>query len=552
MNRIPVLPSLIRNVVTSRVAPYCPVARLVPVPEDCFIRFGNYASADPPLISAIKDNNLEQVQALIRQDKTLVDQSGRYNEFPLMEAVKRGNVAIVRSLLENGAEVNRIHGYDTPLVQAIRRGDLEIFNLLLQYQADFNPKIGQNGALEVAIVYHRVEMVQTLLARGVVLNPTQGKIALNEAVSVGWLDLVKQMLSMGAPVDFQREDRPTPLYLAAQLGDLGMVRTLIQAGANPNSTAERGHTPLMQALLRGNVEVATYLLQNGANLNVRTPDGTHALMMAVRSGNPEAVNLVLSRDDLNRADRSLVNQAFYEAAILNNLNAARKLLPLKPDVNYIPRGAYASSLLLLLNAQDNAVMVQLLLDTGIDVTQKNTFTGATALHAVLERPGGYGRDMKEIVRTLLERGADPNIGNASKATPLHLAASRGYVEIAKLLIAHGAKVDVQEVNGDTPLHIASALCYRDMVACLLAAGADPELKNGNGETVMNLVRMTEQYLNNFGVYVESMFMPEFITIENVRDVIQTLKAYGARDDLQESQALYKKLMETRGGYPYNW
>jgi ankyrin repeat protein len=74
----------------------------------------------------------------------------------------------------------------------------------------------------------------------------------------------------------------------------------------------------------------------------------------------------------------------------------------------------------------------------------------------------------EIVRALVRAGADVNAcGGVTKATPLHMAARRGFVGIASALLDCGAALQAKDSKGDTPLKRAIN-CRKDGVAQLLA------------------------------------------------------------------------------------
>ncbi len=73
-----------------------------------------------------------------------------------------------------------------------------------------------------------------------------------------------------------------------------------------------------------------------------------------------------------------------------------------------------------------------------------------------------------LVRMLVQAGADVNhCGGVTGATPLHMAARRGFVEIAQALLDCGAKLNARDRKGDTPLQRALN-CRRPQVAQLLA------------------------------------------------------------------------------------
>ena len=82
----------------------------------------------------------------------------------------------------------------------------------------------------------------------------------------------------------------------------------------------------------------------------------------------------------------------------------------------------------------------------------------------------------EIVRLLLEHGADPNIRASTtrhSSTPLHEASSRGLLDIAQLLLSYGANVDVKNTKGKTPFQLAASAGHGEMTTLLLEHGAVP-------------------------------------------------------------------------------
>ena len=85
----------------------------------------------------------------------------------------------------------------------------------------------------------------------------------------------------------------------------------------------------------------------------------------------------------------------------------------------------------------------------------------------------------ESVQLHLEQGADPNVKDSSKFTPLHTAARRGDVEIAQLLLDNGANPNANKRRirpGRTPLHIALEHNQAEVVRVLLEGGADANAK----------------------------------------------------------------------------
>ncbi|PRD48671.1 ankyrin repeat domain-containing protein [Sphingobacterium haloxyli] len=95
---------------------------------------------------------------------------------------------------------------------------------------------------------------------------------------------------------------------------------------------------------------------------------------------------------------------------------------------------------------------------------------------------------EKVVRTLLAKGADPNIcsQNGYNVHPLHTALTGGYDQISKMLIEAGANVNVVQHARITPLHIAAQQGNIDMIIILLENGSDVSVKTEMGMTASDL------------------------------------------------------------------
>lgn len=124
-------------------------------------------------------------------------------------------------------------------------------------------------------------------------------------------------------------------------------------------------------------------------------------------------------------------------------------------------------------------------------------TGRTPLswiasYDLTTRPGN--RVVPErFVQFLLEKGADPNLGDHHGETPLHWAAKAGDDSMVGLLLQNGVHPDLADLRGRTPLSRAAERGYSAVVRLLLATGcADADSKDARGRTPLSWAAETRQ------------------------------------------------------------
>lgn len=423
------------------------------------------------------------------------------------------------------------------------------------------------------------ELVAALLNAGAVADITSnyGATPLTEAVKLDDTELVRMLLEAGADPDSPNLDNQTALMLAAYIGNPDISRMLLDAGADVNAIETfRGQTALMWAAAENNPEVAELLVAHGADVSVkavhddwprqmtsepraqfRPTGGLTALLYATRSGCFRcAVAIVEAGADINQPNpdgvtpllNALDNKSFDIAMYLIDQGAkvdvwdmsGRTPLYLAVDMHsFVPRNFFGVAFGDAFNAGqgntqtfDAMDVVNRLLDMGVDVNHQLTRM----------RPNGPGRgrfadyDMRggahalmiavfthdhEAIEVLLDHGADVDLRNVFRITPLMYAAGmsgngRGpsgsvgddiqerAIRTINLLLDAGADINAQvndshtltakldtyiawkDNEGRTALHSAAELGWDKVAEVLLERGADTSIPDAQGKTPLDL------------------------------------------------------------------
>ena len=169
---------------------------------------------------------------------------------------------------------------------------------------------------------------------------------------------------------------------------------------------------------------------------------------------------------------------FYRAVKDNDAGRTKELLQepacsdlIRIDNKFLCKACSAGS----------AEVVRLLLDAGAEIDPANPLDWTPLHWACSSNKGGV-----EIVCTLIEAGCDVNAIDKDGQAPLHLACDKNLLAIVRLLLSRGAAIDAPGSWNYTPLHLASWQGHIDIVRLLIEAGADPNLKGAEDETALHL------------------------------------------------------------------
>ena len=438
-----------------------------------------------PIHWAVYRVDYELVDALIAR-KAKVDVANEFGSTPLREAAKLGDSRIVKALLGAGARPDLPNqDGETALMLAIKTGELPVVEMLIQAGANVNARetFHQQTALMWAVTApnNAGEMVKLLLLKGADFKP--------RALYSDW----ESQITSEPRAQYRPVGGLTAVLYAARNGCHDCVDELIAAGADVNLPTPEGVTPLMLALDNDHNDVAKLLLDRGADPRLWDWWGRTALYIAIDRKAAVGRPARGERSGRGRGGRGGVSPASSVSSmeIINALLAAGVDLNPQLNMHRPSRGG------------NSGRFVEEFLNTGC----------TPLMRAVIAKD-------EEVVRTLLDKGADPNIVGMG-LTPFLIAAGVGFgglgtglaastsaggpanPALMDLLLQHGADINARVTGtliyslrisrapsgteGMTALHVAAQREKADVVEYLLKKGANPGLLDAGGHKPIDLV-----------------------------------------------------------------
>ena len=204
---------------------------------------------------------------------------------PLRAASYKGQIDVVRVLLDHGANVNTLDKKNTPLSSACHGGHLEIMRLLLEHGADVDVGAdSDNGdlVLHLASKAGQAEAIQLLLRHNADVNAGGflGWTPLHEASFGGHAVVVQLLLDHGADINALSMGHNAPLRLALDGRSLEVTRLLLERGADVDIRDERNRTTYQVAESIEQTEFVQLLLDHGARKDLVR---NHSILYAIVS-----------------------------------------------------------------------------------------------------------------------------------------------------------------------------------------------------------------------------------------------------------------------------
>ena len=329
----------------------------------------------------------------------------------LSYAVRRGLAAVVRLLIEKGAELeSKDREGRTPLSWAAVNGHEDVVRLLLERGAEFE------------------------------LKDSKGRTPLSWAAENGHKGVVWLLLEKGAELESKDRESQTPLSWAARNGHEAIVQLFLKSTKLQSKDGGYSRTPLLWA--------AKKLLLKGGELESKDNEwGQVPLSWAARNGHEAVVRRLLEKGaDLESKDGKCGTSPLSWAAMNGHEAVVRRLLEKGADLES-QDSQWGRTPLSWAAVNGHEAMVRLLLENGAKLESKDSWIG----RAPLSWAARNGHEA--VVRLLLEKGADLESKDSQWGrTPLTWAAKNGHEAVVQLLAEKEAELNSKDSQwGRTPL-----------------------------------------------------------------------------------------------------
>jgi ankyrin repeat protein len=394
---------------------------------------------------------------------------------PLQWAVYDGNVAEVKRLLRAGADVSIANNYGaTAMSLAAEVGNAELIAMLLEAGANVeSPNADGQTALQEVARTGNVKAAQLLLDAGAAVDARErfgGQTALMWASARRHPEMMELLIAHGADVNARSAVRDYQRHVTAE--------------GRPKSLDSGGLTPLLYAARENCSACADVLLAHGADIDLPDPDDVSPLLVAIMNANWDlAQRLIEAGADVNQWD------IYGEAPLFTAVNLRNRLDGGRASIDPA-------------NTANGLSIVKLLLDRGANPNMQLFFrpsnlSGTTNTRGATPLIRAANNGDLEMVKLLLEHGADATVYMADRQTPIHAVISgrapeSQALDLIKVLHDAGTDVNVvalvnhpEEIRGGTALHYAVRKRQKEVIKLLASYGINMNATDQDGLTALD-------------------------------------------------------------------
>lgn len=467
---------------------------------------GRYEKEPPSSLQlAVKNRHTQAVRLLLAAGADAKE----YNpdrKHPLLIACGTGDIEIIQMLLAAGAPVNipgKKERYHTvlndnasPLHKAISKGHLEVVQTLVEQGADIEKVFdGSQTPLVAAARAGNLQIVRVLLAAGANVDCVAGGTALSRAASYGNVDIVKELLRANATI-WAPQHIPSALLSASSSGNLLAMEILLESLCKSGLEEHELLAAVEETSIGADEKALRLLLAYGSfNSNAKI------FIEACASGLQSAANMMLQRGSRADDEDDRGRRALHVAAFHLHFSVVETLVSHGANLNFVHL-FYGSPIIAALEGCAEPSLRRFLVQ---EQRQKSSIGEAEKFERreteskqqreeqhkpaiaskwlterIFESPTRSGQGIsyeqltrsEQIVQFLIDSGADPETELTTFGNALHIASFIGSETTVRLLLEKG--VDANTIDGlfETPLFAALIGRHMSIVELLLRNGAD--------------------------------------------------------------------------------
>ncbi len=305
-------------------------------------------------------------------------------------------------------------------------------------------------------------------------------------------NLVKILLDKGANPNLQNDDflKSTPLMQCSNYNLVEVAKYLIEKGADVNIQDKQNDPVIHWTAYYGEYELTKLLLDNKAKTNLKSIHSDGVMHVALKEWQDSIVDLLMSYNvKLNN-----VSKEQYEIVQAVKANSLKNLKRTLKSNLVNSKDASGTPILITAASNGNLDIVKYLLQNGADINNMNPVG-----HTALNRAVFFGNE--EMAHFLIAQGADvAKTDDRFMLPPLIAAIRKNRNELAKVLIEKGASINALDgINGMTPIMWAAGYENKEIVKLLLINNADLSIVSKYDNTVFTITSNKEiqEILNNF-------------------------------------------------------
>lgn len=449
-------------------------------------------TGNTPLLLAVEDTNRDLAELLLSEGADIFARNNKGGT-PAAGALSYGPTVSAWFFTGRRLSETDNEGRGALHLAVILNGDSETLDVLLSAGADPDLRdFNGESALHYAVINKDLAQAGTLLDSGsdLFLENNSGRTPLilafdaGEAFSVSMLasyldtvdrwgntplfhavewqypGVVSALIAAGSDPGYRNRQGITPLHLAVRSDDpgmAGMAEILLEAGSPPNNADYMGRTPLHDSVGWGSEHLSRLLVYWGANVDAEDINGQTAIHMAAFAGSDDIISWLLDsgayvdiQDNQGRTALSIAAEAdqMGTVRVLLNHNAGLQIRDSNgrtPLHAAVAAGKVETAIFLIASGSDffaldshnetpfhlamaeGAELLDALMDRSLVRRQDNR--GYTVLHIAVEEKAS-----PDIIRVLLNNGADKRVRNASGQTAGEMASDAGLTELAGMLL----------------------------------------------------------------------------------------------------------------------